>query len=72
MLSLNIIPQVDIFFGTMVVTEIEEQPENTSTGILNSLGGALSLWLGISMIMVFEIVELTLRLVYTTITQIIA
>ena len=62
--------QVDIFFGSMETTNIMEHPKYTATSFMNSLGGTLSLWLGISLIMVFEAVELAIRLLLCLISSI--
>ena len=55
---------MDIFFGSMEVTKVREDPQYTLDSAINSLGGALSLCLGVSLVMIFEVVELALRLIY--------
>ena len=44
------------------MTSIVESPKFDNAGLLNSLGGALSLFLGVSIIMLFEWLELIVRL----------
>ena len=58
--------QVKVFYRDMNVRKVEEIKEYPSVfNLLNSLGGALSLWLGISFIALFEIVELVARLIHS-------
>ena len=58
--------QVKVFYRDMNVRKVEEIKEYPSVfNLLNSLGGALSLWLGISFIALFEIVELVVRLIHS-------
>ena len=58
--------QVKVFYRDMNVKKVEEIKEYPSVfNLLNSLGGALSLWLGISFIALFEIVELVVRLIHS-------
>ena len=44
-----------------MVTNIIESPKYDDQGLVTSLGGALSLFLGISIISMFEIFELLVR-----------
>ena len=54
-----------LYYKDMSVQKIEEVKEFPSfINVLNSLGGALSLWLGISFIAIFEVVELMFRFVH--------
>ena len=57
--------QINIYFGSLDVTSIVESPKYDNAGLLNSLGGALSLFLGVSIIMLFEWLELIFRLLYS-------
>ena len=58
--------QVKVFYRDMHVRKVEEIKEYPSVfNLLNSLGGALSLWLGISFIALFEIVELVVRIIHS-------
>ena len=58
--------QVKVFYRDLYVKKVEEIAEFPSPlSLMNSLGGALSLWLGISFIALFEIVELFIRLAYS-------
>ena len=45
----------------MDVSEVAEDPEFTTWTFLSSLGGSVSLFLGISFIQCFELVELLLK-----------
>ena len=57
--------QVTIYFGTVEVSKVVEGPQDTPSTLINDLGGALSLWLGVSLIGLFEWFELVLRLIYS-------
>ena len=52
----------DIYLKTLNVQEISEVPTYTPSGFISALGGALSLSLGISLIMIVELVELVFDL----------
>ena len=54
--------QVKIFFWSMDVTQIVEEAKMNGQTTMNSLGGALSLFLGISFVAVIEFIELTARI----------
>ena len=56
---------MNIYFGTMDISTVEELPEYLFYDFINSLGGALSLLLGVSIIMLFEWVEFFLRFMYS-------
>ena len=58
----NNLMQVSIYYGTLDVDDVAEVPEYTFLTFLSSLGGAVSLYLGISFIQVFEIVQLLIKL----------
>lgn len=47
----------------MDVTTTTESEQYDTKGLVNSLGGALSLCLGISLIMIFELIELAIRMI---------
>ena len=55
--------QLQIYFGTFEVTTFEEEPHWTSETIMMGIGGALSLWLGITLAGILEFFELICRLV---------
>ena len=56
--------QVNIFFNSMDVKHITQTPKYSSGyEVLGNLGGALSLYLGISLLGVFEVVEFIIRCV---------
>ncbi|CAG0893797.1 unnamed protein product [Darwinula stevensoni] len=50
--------KVVIYFSSIIKETIAESPSVTSTDLLSSLGGALSLYLGISLVMFLEIIEI--------------
>ena len=54
--------KVQVYFSTNSVTTIEEKPEYTWDQYLASLGGALSLYLGISLVSVFELLDFLIKL----------
>ena len=58
----NNLMQVSIYYGTLDVDDVAEVPEYTFLTFLSSLGGAVSLYLGISFIQVFEIVQFLIKL----------
>ena len=61
--------QVSIYFGTVEVSSVIESPQFTVNSFINSLGGALSLFLGCSFVQLFESVELVIRMIYSLFTQ---
>ena len=50
-----------MYFATMKMENIVESPEISEAEFRNSLGGALALYLGISFVSFFEVVELIVR-----------
>ena len=57
--------QVNIFFESLDIEDVQETPKYpTIWDFLNALGGALSLFLGASLISIFEILEIVLRLLF--------
>ena len=50
--------KVNIFFESKTIQLINENPLMGTQALLSSLGGAFSLYLGISIIALFEIIEL--------------
>ena len=58
--------QVNIFYRSNNVEEIREVPQYPSNiAVLNALGGALSLWLGLSLLTACDCVELLFRTFWT-------
>lgn len=55
--------QVNVYLETKRVTTITENPKVSKIGLLGNLGGAFSLYLGISLVALFEVVELAMRMV---------
>ena len=54
--------QLNIFHATLDVSEIVEKPATTVLGVLNNVGGALGLVLGMSLLVVVEWIEFYVRL----------
>ena len=52
-----------MFFTSLTYENIVESPAMTVGSLLNNLGGALSLYLGVSFVAAFEVFELIARLI---------
>ena len=52
---------MNIFFESKSVTKVEESAKVSVSDLLSDLGGACSLYLGISVIALFELVEFGFR-----------
>ena len=50
--------QLNVYFQSLNVRQIEEDPTYGPIQLIYALGGALSLYLGISLSMIFEVIEL--------------
>lgn len=61
--------KVQIFYSSMTKTEIKESPKYDFGSFLVSLGGAISLYLGISIVSFFEIVEFVMRFLFKRTNQ---
>ena len=57
---------VTIYFGTFDVTTIQEVPQYNFWGFLSTLGGAFSLFLGLTFIQLLEVVELIFKLLFNS------
>ena len=55
--------QVDVFFTSLSYENIVETPAMTVGQLMSNLGGALSLYLGVSFVAAFEVLELFVRLI---------
>ena len=53
--------QANIYFDSMDVQEVVENAQYTPTSFLSTLGGAVSLYLGISLVSSMEGLELLIR-----------
>ena len=53
--------KVNVYFATLKMENIVESPEINWAEFRNSLGGALALYLGISFVSFFEVVEFIVR-----------
>ena len=60
--------QVNVFFQSLNVRQIDESPTYGTGTLVVALGGALSLYLGISVSMVFEIIELVVDILINLFT----
>ena len=54
--------QIKIFFGSRSVERVQEDAKYTTFSLMSSLGGATSLYLGISFVVLFEFFEVIVRL----------
>ena len=54
--------QLNVYFGSLEVTEIAESPEYTLMSFINNLGGALGVFMGASMMFWLEIIEFWYRM----------
>ena len=55
--------KVQVYYGSQSVTSIEEVGKYNFESLLSSFGGALSLYLGVSLVALFELIEFAARLV---------
>ena len=53
--------QLEVYFDTMTISEICEEKKYSFFTFLASLGGAISLYLGMSFIAMFELFEILIR-----------
>ncbi|CAG0893796.1 unnamed protein product [Darwinula stevensoni] len=58
-----------IYFSSIAQETITESPSVTDTSLLSNLGGALSLYLGISLVMLLEVIEILPLLVLAFINK---
>ena len=61
--------QLNIYFSSMTVETIYETPEYTFLSFLSSIGGDLSLYIGITILSFFEVAEFFVRLCIGGITK---
>ena len=60
--------QINVFYESLDKEDITEIPQYPSIAdFLNTLGGALSLFLGASFVQILEILEIILRSIYVSI-----
>ena len=70
LIELKVYLQVKIFYKDLniqIVTQSEEFPDIWS--FMSNLGGAMSLYLGVSLISAFELLEFMIRLLASAITR---
>ena len=53
--------QINVFFEEKSVERIEEKPKTDFPQFLSNLGGAVSLYLGVSLVAIFEVLEVLVR-----------
>ena len=51
-----------VYFEDKTITKVEEEKKYSLSGILSSIGGAISLYLGMSFISLFEVLEIPMRM----------
>ena len=56
--------QVNVFFSSFTYENIVEVPAMTGSQMMANLGGAISLYLGVSFVAAFEVFELIIRLIF--------
>ena len=61
--------QLNVFFKSLSVETVAESAEYTWQSFLSTLGGARSLWLGITFLQIFEVIELGARFMYESFNQ---
>ena len=60
---------VTIYFGSFDVQTIKEIPIYSFWGFLSTLGGALSLFLGLTFLQIFEALEFIVKLFFTILNK---
>jgi len=55
--------RAEIYYQTMNVVTIQQDPKYTLQSLFGALGGGLSLYLGCAVVMIFEVIELLVDLV---------
>ena len=55
--------QMNLVFEQPNAQIISDKPVMTIDNLLSSVGGALSLWLGVTLMFVFEVIELTFSII---------
>ncbi|XP_055886446.1 degenerin mec-10-like isoform X1 [Biomphalaria glabrata] len=60
--------KLNIFFQDLNFEERSDQANYEFTTLLSDIGGSIGLWIGLSILSLFEIVDLLLRLVYKVLT----
>ena len=61
--------QLNVYFSSLTVEAISESPEYTFLSFLSSIGGDLSLYIGVTILSFFEVAELIIRLLISTIVS---
>ena len=62
--------QVNVYFGTLNVENISEEPKYPNfTSFFPTIGGILSLYLGLTLVNLFEILEFSIRLIYSIVSS---
>ena len=50
--------ELSVYFETFASVRVQEEPEFTFSGLLSAIGGAVSLYLGLSLVTMCEVVEM--------------
>ena len=53
----------NIYFDDLIVTSIDEQPTVSENDLKSNIGGALSLYIGISIVSLCQFIEIFIKLV---------
>jgi len=56
--------RAEIYYQTMNVVTIKQDPKYTLQSLFGALGGGLSLYLGCAVVMLFEVIELLIDLTF--------
>jgi len=56
--------RAEIYYQTMNVVTLKQDPKYTLQSLFGALGGGLSLYLGVAVVMLFELIELLIDLVF--------
>jgi hypothetical protein len=61
----NNIANIVVYYPTLEYTIIKESPQTTELGLFAKIGGTLSLFIGLSLFTLFEMVEILILIIYT-------
>ena len=61
--------KIKVYFDTKTVKSIDEFPQYPTSNIISSIGGVISLYLGISLVSFFELVDLLIHCIYHAIKK---
>ena len=56
--------QINVFYKSLKYTSITQQPETTWFRLISNMGGCLSLFVGLSFVSIFEIIEIVSEIIF--------